>query len=639
MRIDVKKFLFVGLEDDKGLFFSKAQEAGITHFISQNGPTPKEMPTCIAQMTQALKILRGLTPLPQEEPADSNVAHGMALRIIKLKEKIEKNQQDLRVNDLEMARVAAFGDFSFENLHEIEKTSNRVIQFFYAKQGFAEENEIPDEVIYVGSDFGLDYFVSITKEPKKYDGMTEMHFTQTHGTLKQKKKTIENEIHATEHELRGYAKYNRYLQKALIEDLNLYHLNEAKAGVKNELGNGIFAIEGWVPVNKIDEMKNSVQNLHVYAEEVAINPEDSIPTYLENTGYNRVGEDLVHIYDTPSHTDKDPSLWVLLWFAFFFSMIVGDAGYGLIFLLTALYIRYRNKTFTTFGHRMWKLFMLLAAGCITWGILMNSFFGIQIGMDNPIRKVSLMNYLVEKKAEYHFRYHDEVEKKWVQEIPKLKDAKNYKEFLSGATKEEKGEVVNAMYNQFSDKILMELALLVGTIHIIVSLLRYVKRNWAAVGWVVFLIGGYLYAPYYLGATSIVDVLFDIRPEITGKEGIYLIYLGIGLAFLLSFIQNKIFGLLEVMNLIQIFGDILSYLRLYALALAGAMVAAVINEFSAKTNIVFGILLFVIGHLVNIALAVMGGVIHGLRLNFLEWYHYSFEGGGKKFDPLRLEQLE
>ena len=111
--------------------------------------------------------------------------------------------------------------------------------------------------------------------------------------------------------------------------------------------------------------------------------------------------------------------------------------------------------------------------------------------------------------------------------------------------------------------------------------------------------------------------------------------GLGLAFALSLIQHRLKGLLEPMTVIQIFADTMSYLRIYALSLAGAMVSATINEFAGAAIFVVGALLFVIGHITNIALSIMGGVIHGLRLNFLEWYHYSFEGGGKKFNPLRF----
>jgi len=115
--------------------------------------------------------------------------------------------------------------------------------------------------------------------------------------------------------------------------------------------------------------------------------------------------------------------------------------------------------------------------------------------------------------------------------------------------------------------------------------------------------------------------------------------GIGVAWVLSIIRHGWTGIFEVMILIQVFADTLSYLRLYALGLAGAIVASTINEIASSIPLILGVLLILVSHMINIVLSTMSGIIHGLRLNFLEWYHYSFEGGGRKFQPLRLLKRE
>ncbi len=81
--------------------------------------------------------------------------------------------------------------------------------------------------------------------------------------------------------------------------------------------------------------------LNIHVEPIAAEEKDRIPTYLENEGVARLGEDLVHIYDTPSRTDRDPSRWVFFAFAVFFSMIIADAGYGLILLGLSLFLMYK----------------------------------------------------------------------------------------------------------------------------------------------------------------------------------------------------------------------------------------------------------------------------------------------------------
>ena len=117
------------------------------------------------------------------------------------------------------------------------------------------------------------------------------------------------------------------------------------------------------------------------------------------------------------------------------------------------------------------------------------------------------------------------------------------------------------------------------------------------------------------------------------------YVGLILAVGIAIFRHKLLGLLEASNLIQIFGDVLSYLRLYALGLAGSLLTATMLDLAASVPFVFGLIILLLGHAVNIVLGIMGGIIHGLRLNFLEWYHYSFEGGGRMFNPLRKQKID
>ena len=174
------------------------------------------------------------------------------------------------------------------------------------------------------------------------------------------------------------------------------------------------------------------------------------------------------------------------------------------------------------------------------------------------------------------------------------------------------------------------------IHIGISLLRYSRRNWAGFGWFAALIGGYLYFPGFLQGTSITHFLHIVTPQVAGVFGLQLLLFGVGLAVVLALVQKRLRGLGEITNAVQIFGDVLSYLRLYALALASSILAKTANEMGMDVGLFLGWLVILFGHGINIALGLMSAVIHGLRLNFIEWYHYSYEGGGKLFNPLRKD---
>lgn len=635
MRVDVKKFLFVGSEQNRKDFFVQAQKVGLIHFINPNQEV-KELPQEVQNTLAALKVLRSLPPVEQDETRHFELAESITHRILELHQKWLKLEESQRLTYLEIARVGPFGNFSHEDIRYIEQAGHRIIQFFVAKEGTAEREDLSPQLVFLNRANGLDYFMSINQEPVQYEGFSEQRIEKTVAELEQHSVKLKNDIHDVDNQLKDLAKYNDFLHASLNHQLNHYNLSTSENYASKPLGHHLFAVEGWVPNDKIQELMKLADQTDIYAEEIEIESNEIIPTYLENKGIGRIGEDLVNIYDTPSATDDDPSLWVLVFFATFFAMIVGDAGYGLIFLAVALYIRYKHSQLKGFGLRIWKLLLILSCTCIIWGILISSFFGISLNANNPIRKISLINWLVEKKAEYHFNRKDDVFDYYVKEYPSLEKADSYSDFLYIEKKEKPGDPVqHPIYFKFTDNILFEIALFVGVIHIIVSLLRYIRRNWSAIGWIIFMIGTYLYLPTYLHATSIVQFGLGIPKSFGSDNGMYMIVGGFALATLLALIQHRIKGLLEPMNVIQIFADTMSYLRIYALSLAGGMVAATINEFAAGTIFIIGALLFIIGHVTNIALSIMGGVIHGLRLNFIEWYHYSFEGGGKKFKPLRF----
>lgn len=641
MRYDVKKFLFVGVEKEKAAFFKQAQEAGIINFIDTKPVRSKEVSEEVNTIGKAIAILRGLPVVEQEETSEYSIANGLAEKIVGMKSSLDRLYEEERTTKLEMSRVEVFGDFSLEDIAYIEKQGRRIVQFYCAKQGFAEKNEVPENVVYVASDHGLDYFIGFNKERTQYPKMIEMEISRPWGEVYERHREIEKEIHALEQRLKGYAKYNLLLHHAFIHELNEFHLKEAKEFVDYPIDNeDLFVVQGWVPVHKIEALHQLVKKMNVYVEEIAADPHDVVPTYLENNGAARVGEDLVHIYDTPSTTDKDPSLWVLIFFALFFSMIIGDGGYGLVLLLIALYIRYKHSGLKSYKKRALDLLTILGFSCLAWGFLTTSFFGITIAPDNPIRKVSVMTWLVEKKAAYHMEHKDAVYQEWVKKYPEAASAKTPQEFLMDtASVNARGEKSYEAYSKFADNIMMELALLVGVIHIIFSMSRHISRNWSHLGWILLIIGAYLYAPYFLGAASIPNFVFGLDPQEAAANGLYMIYGGMAIAVVIAIYHHKWLGLLEASVVIQIFGDILSYMRLYALGLSGALLTATMIDLAASVPFFFGVLILLFGHVVNIVLGIMGGVIHGLRLNFLEWYHYSFEGGGRMFNPLRKQDVE
>lgn len=638
-RKDVKKFLFVGIQEQKDDFFRRAQKRGIVHFIDMHGQKTAQLPQEIQDLIQAIKVMRAQPVVKQEEPVNMNRAAQIAKEILTLKHAVEADEEDLRVLHLEISRIQEFGEFNLDDIAYIQKEGHRKIQFYCAKKGAFEGENLPESLIYISSDHGLDYFAGINSELIYPDKMVEMVFDHPLSELREKVKIHEEAIHLNEQKIKQLARYNTFLHHALVLQYNVYNFNTNKKYTREILDDTLFVVEGWVPVNHLTDLRELVGELGIYIEEIVVEASDRIPTYLENKGVSRIGEDLVHIYDTPSHTDKDPSLWVLTSFAIFFAMIVNDAGYGSVYLLGALFLYYKFQKAPALGKRVINLIIILCSTCIIWGFLTSSFFGMDISINNPLRKVSLLTWLSEKKAAYHIHYHDQAYQDYLKTYPAIANASTGKEFFIATERTENGIVTNDVLENVGRNILLELALIAGIVHIGLSFLRYLGRNWSGIGWCLVLIGGYLYFPHYLGATSILHYALGIPPDFGASEGLQLIYAGIGIAFVLALFQHRLGGLAEPTTLIQIFADVLSYLRLYALGLASAIVSQTINNIYGALPLLIALVVIVIGHFVNMLLGIMGGVIHGLRLNYIEWYHYSFDGGGKPFDPLRLYEVE
>lgn len=640
MITDVMKYLILGTREDLDRFFGLAQDQGFLEFISISQKKPLEKPVPIQNILQSIKILK---KQPWKEPyqggGDLTLAMQLSERIVELKEDLEKLHEERRVLETEKARVAPFGDFSMDAISDIERMGNRKVQFFCMKTARRQKVACPDALIYIGTEYDLDYFISISPEVLTPPGMIEMRIDAPLGEIQNRLDFVVDAIYRFEHELKDLAAYLHFLQDILVEQLNLYNLQTAKKDVVYPLKNSLFFIEAWVPQNKITTLYGMIDGMNVHAEHIALEPSDRKPTYFENSGTAQIGEDLVKIFDIPSTSDKDPSSWVLWFFTLFFAIIVGDAGYGFIFLLTALFLRYKFPRLHGSARRMLKLFTLLSTASIVWGVLTSSYFGLKFAPTSFVSEISPTHYLVEQKADYHFNRKDDVYKFWLAKFPQISKATSGTQMLEVASVTKNKVTSYPIVDEFFSNIILEIILVIGILHISFGLLRYIRVSIAGLGWIMFLVGGYFFFPSILKATIIPEFMGWMTKPFTTALGLQVIYVGIAFAAIAATIQHRLKGLGELAHLVQVLADVLSYLRLYALSLAGAIMASTFNQEGTSLNLFLGFIVILAGHGVNMLLAIGGGIIHGLRLNFIEWYHYCFVGGGKLFKPLYKLKLK
>ncbi len=631
MIIPMKKYLILGMQEDLETFFKKAQQQGVLEFIPGKNKATSAVPKEMQCFLDAIRILRKLNPTDKSKDTEQS-AEEIALYIIHLKKEIERLSEQIRMIKLEIARVSPLGDFSKEDIAYIEMQAKKVIQFFCMKTLKREENSPDEGLIYLNTEYDLDYFMAIHSVAVNYPHMIEMRVDKPVGVLKEELEETKQSLQKVERELKEYTCFQPFLQEALVTHLNTYHLEQAKNTVQYPLENSIFCVEAWIPQNKVRILYSLVNDMAIHCESIAVEKGEIVPTYMENKGIARIGEDLVRVYDIPAHTDKDPSTWVFWFFVLFFSIIVADGGYGLLYLALAGFCWFKFPNLKGQKRRFLKLATILATGCVLWGICTASFFGLELKPSDWLMRISPLQTLVVKKAEYHLQKNDDVQQELDEKFPQIRSAVTGQEIIEKAVEDKDGKTSYTVSDDFSRNILLDFSILLGIVHISCSLMRYFFRNWAGIGWVLFMIGGYLYFPSILNATTILHFLHLVSKSQGAEIGLQLIFSGIIIAIALALIQNRLKGLKYLTQLLEVFADVLSYLRLYALALAGSIMAATFNQLGKSAGL-FGFIPILGGHGINILLGLMAGVIHGLRLNFIEWYHYCFDGGGRLFKPL------
>ena len=482
------------------------------------------------------------------------------------------------------ASVEPWGDFSVEDVKSLSEKGLR-IQLFRVNRRTFETLALDDIFFQVASERGGEIcFATFSSKPVDLGVTRKKLPSKSLSEVDSEIESMLTRIRAIEEEYANLAEHLGALEKAEAEITDLLEYQRTVMNARPELDDRVFVLQCWSPIPEeelVGKLGSDFTFYH-YGEE----PEewDRMPVLMKNPPAFESGEDLVKIYSYPSHKDFDPSPFVLYCFAVFFGMIIGDLGYGLILLGMTFWITRKVQSRSPLVVRMFRLMYLLCASVIFFGIIGASFFGIQLDPNNPWVKHAWFDY---------------------------------------STMEGQNHV-------------MVISILIGMVHISLSFLikLYNNRDYGAPGWIIA-----IWSAYFLLNSKMAH----------GEDNpaaMYGLIAGLGIVLLFSS-KNKnlllrlVEGVQALLGIIQVFGDVLSYLRLFALGVATVYIAQTFNILGGAVadsipvlGLVFAGLILFLGHVLNIGLAIMGGVIHGLRLNFLEWYRWCFEGDGLEYKPFQ-----
>ena len=220
MIIPVKKYIFIGVNEDLEVFFERAQKKGFVEFINPTGKRGKELPDQQQKLVKAIKILGKMPKVKQAGLVKDLQPLKLANTVVQNKEWLERLYEEERMMKSEIARIMPLGDFSIDELRAIEQEGNKRVQFFCVKRSKAKKMTVPDELIYLNTEYDMDYYMSVSSCVESFPGMIEMHIDKSLSTLEKELSHVQDSIQNCEKELKEDCAYLDFLKEHLVHQLN-----------------------------------------------------------------------------------------------------------------------------------------------------------------------------------------------------------------------------------------------------------------------------------------------------------------------------------------------------------------------------------------------------------------------------------
>lgn len=389
------------------------------------------------------------------------------------------------------------------------------------------------------------------------------------------------------------------LQELIDKKCSELSLYLAGATGKSAAEGSLVLFEGFAPRENSARLCEALDKMDIYYIKEEATAEDKPPIKLKNNAFVRQFETFTRMYGMPVYNEFDPTIFLSIFYLLFFAICMGDAGYGLLLIGIGLALKGRKGGLAD----MWSLIVTLGAGTVVVGLIMATFFGINL-------------------------YDAAWVPAWLKKIMIVGDI----------------SVGGAMYSKQ-----MVLSLGIGVLHICLAMLT--KAVWAVkrdgfkhslgtLGWTLLIVGSVI--GLSIGLTGVIS-----------ETAMKFLLIGIGAVSALGiFIFNKWgrnplvnigSGLWDTYNMASgLMGDVLSYVRLYALGLSGGMLG---QTFNLIADMVKGtdptwqwipfVIILLFGHVLNLGLCALGAFVHPLRLNFVEFFkNAGYEGQGVEYNPVR-----
>ena len=590
------KYSFILLSNQQDAVLESIQELGLVDITRSSKPMDEASRKIVGDIELINGLIQGLQKA--EVPAGTEVEHidgdivrlagGMIMRYSDDRTEIHQLQQEI-----ETLRV--WGSFDTEMLGKLTEAGVPVHFHKLSAKQFRPEWSEEYALSVVDQNKEGTWFVVAGEDPLPGRiPMPEADVAKLEAELADK----EQHLQKTLRRLAGAKERVPELERMKADLCARLDLHLAGVAAVPAAENTLCVFEGFAPARDRERLEAAFDQMDVYWQSADATKEDNPPIKLKNNWFSRLFEGITGMYGMPVYDEFDPTPLLSIFFLLFFAMCLGDGGYGIVLILVGIAIHkkwLKIKMFENIG----PLISVLGVATFFVGILMGTFFGIDL------RQAA-----------------------WVPQ-----GLKNY--MISGQIAGYDAQMV--------------LALLVGVLHICLAMIfktvycirRFGFRNsLSTLGWTMLIVGGVLIAAVamlkFLPATVIKWMVIGLA-----------VLSGLGIFIFNKPGRNPLLnigaGLWDSYQMVTgILGDVLSYIRLYALGLAGGLLGAAFNRLG---NMVLGpnpswqwfffVLILIVGHLLNLLMSCLGAFVHPLRLNFVEFFKNSgYEGRGLKYNPLK-----
>lgn len=600
----MKKLTFLVYHKEYEEFLNSLRELGVVHVVEkQQGVADNaELQESIRLSNRLMATLKTLQSQKHEKNAVIAADGGNASRGMQVLDEVDALQsehsqlsQRLQGYAKEEEALEAWGDFEPESIQQL-KNAGYVIGFYSCSEGNYQEGwETEYNAMIINRISSKVFFATVTKAGQEVDLDVEQvklpAYSLTH--LKTLYHTTEQSIAENEKKLVILSETDvPSLKMALKEVQSHIEFSKVVLSTEQAAGDKLMLIEGWAPASGKLAIEAYLNDAHVYYEIADPLPGDNVPIELNNKGFFAWFEPICKLYMLPKYNELDLTPFFAPFFMVFFGLCLGDSGYGLFLFTGVTAYRLIAKNISSSMKSILSLVQILAVSTFFCGMLTGTFFGANF---------------------YNLPW------------PFLKSMKE------------------AIFMDNND--MFQLSLILGAIQILFGMILKAvnqiiqfgfKYAVATVGWIILLLSM---------AASV------LLPDVLPMGGTpHLVVMGIAgvMIFLFNSPGKNIFlniglGLWDSYNMATgLLGDVLSYVRLFALGLSGGILAGVFNSLAvgmSPDNVIAGpivmVLIFVIGHAINIFMNVLGAMVHPMRLTFVEFFKNSgYEGGGKEYKPFK-----